>query len=156
MKKKKKQVNNDFIITWMVVIENPLYPNGFLPSHHDRAAHRDLTQPCCPREGHAERRTVTCFTGGGHYGRRGRPVPEPVDGRYGELVLGVRAQRPYRVVHGDHAADHAGRLRRRPGLVRYRVVQYVVRVGVRPAQLDRRGRHIGHFDFDRRTGKRCT
>lgn len=98
--------------------------------------HRDLTQPRSPREGHAgtnTRRTVTCFTGGGHYGRRGRPVPEPVDGRYGELVLGVRTQRPDRVVHGDHAAYDARRLGRRPGLVRYRVVQYVVRVGVRPA-----------------------
>lgn len=83
-------------------------------------------------------------------------MAETVDGRYGELVLRVRAQRSYRIVHGDHAADDARRLGRRPGLVRYRVVLYVVRVGVRPDKLDRRGRHFGHFDFDRRTWQRCS
>lgn len=81
-------------------------------------------------------------------------MPESVDGRYGELVLRVRAQRPYCVVHGDHAADDARRLGRRTGLVRYRVVLYVVRVGVRPAQLDGRGRHVRHFDVNRGTGQR--
>lgn len=73
---------------------------------------------------------VTCFSGGGHYGRGRWPVPEPVDGRYREFVLGVRAQRPYGVVHRDHATDDARRLGRRSGLVRYRVVLYVVGVRV--------------------------
>jgi len=100
------------------------------------------------------RDAFTCLSGGGHDGRRRRPVPETVDGRYGELVLGVRAQRPYRVVHGHHAADDARRLGRGPRLVRYRVVLYVVRVGVRPAELDRRGSHVRHFDVGRRTGQR--
>jgi hypothetical protein len=72
--------------------------------------HHDLTQSRLPREGHAERRMITCFTGGSHYRRRGWAVPEPVDSRYGEFVLGVRTQRPYRIVHGDYAADYARRL----------------------------------------------
>lgn len=101
-------------------------------------------------------RYVTCLAGCGHDGRRRRPVTEPVNGRYGKLVLGVGAQRTYRVVHGHHAADDARRLGRRSGFVRYRVVLYVVRVGVRPAQLDRRGRHVRHFDVNRRTGQRYT
>lgn len=81
-------------------------------------------------------------------------MPETVDGRYGELVLGVRAQRPYRVVHGHHAADDARRLGRRPGLVRDRIVLYVVRVRVRPVEFHRRRRHFRHFHVDRRTGQR--
>lgn len=76
------------------------------------------------------KRHVTCFSGGGHDWRRRRPVTEPVDGRYGELVLGVWAQRSYRVVHGHHAADDARRLRCRSGFMRYRVVLYVIWVGM--------------------------